>query len=144
MKRTKIFRACLRLASLALPLFLSAILFAAADDPPARVARLSFITGAVSLQPSGASDWSQASLNYPLTAGDRIYTDEGSQAEIEIGTTAVRASATTDLTVANLDDQFMQLGLGQGAIRVRVYDLPSGHSIEVDTPNGALTLLLPG
>jgi hypothetical protein len=120
------------------------MLFADAGDPPARVARLSFIKGAVSLQPSGANDWSQASLNYPLTAGDRIYTDQDSQAELEIGSVAVRASATTDLTVANLNDQFMQLGLGQGAIRVHVYDLPSGDSIEVDTPNGALTLLLPG
>jgi hypothetical protein len=48
------------------------------------------------------------------------------------------------LTVANLNDQFLQLGLGQGTIRVRVYDLPTGDSVEVDTPNGALTLLLLG
>jgi hypothetical protein len=128
----------------ALPLFLSATLFADAGDPPARVARLSFIKGTVSLQPSGANDWSQATLNYPLTTGDRIYTDLDSQVELEVGSAAVRASATTDLTVANLNDQFMQLGLGQGTIRVRVYDLPSGDSVEVDTPNGALTLLRPG
>jgi hypothetical protein len=128
----------------ALPLLLSATLFADAGDPPARVARLSFIKGAVSLQPSGASDWSQASLNYPLTTGDRIYTDQDSRAELEVGSAAVRASATTDLTVANLNDHFMQLGLGQGTIRVRIYDLPTGDSVEVDTPNGALTLLLLG
>jgi len=129
---------------LSLPLIWSATLFADAGDPPARVARLSFINGTVSLQPSGANDWSQASLNYPLTTGDRIYTDQASQAELEVGSVAVRASATTDLTVANLGDQFMQLGLGQGTIRLRVYDLPEGDSIEVDTPNGALTLLLLG
>jgi hypothetical protein len=144
MKRTRIYSASLWLTIFALPLFLSATLFADAGDPPARVARLSFIKGAVSLQPSGANDWSQASLNYPLTTGDRICTDQDGQAELEIGSAAVRASTGTDLTVANLNDQFMQLGLGQGVIRVRVYDLPGGDSIEVDTPNGALTLLLPG
>jgi hypothetical protein len=144
MKRTKICGACSGLLTFALPLLLSTALFADAGDPPARVARLSFIKGAVSLQPSGVNDWSQATLNYPLTTGDRIYTDQSSQAELEVGSAAVRASATTDLTVANLNDQFMQLGLGQGTIRVRVFDLPTGDSVEVDTPNGALTLLLPG
>lgn len=144
MKRTRICWVCLQLTIFALPLLLAARLSADAGDPPARVARLSFIKGTVSLQPSGANNWSQASLNYPLTTGDRIYTDQDSQAELEVGSAAVRASATTDLTMANLNDQFMQLGLGQGTIRVRVYDLPSGDSIEVDTPNGALTLLQPG
>ena len=144
MRRTRIGSACWQLFILSLPLLLPAPLLADAGDPPARVARLSFIKGTVSLQVSGANDWTQASLNYPLTAGDRIYTDQGSKAELEIGSAAVRASATTDLTVANLTDQFLQLGLGQGAIRVRVYDLPNGDSIEVDTPNGALSLLLPG
>jgi len=144
MKRARFCRVCLQLTIFALPLLLAARLSADAGDPPARVARLSFIKGTVSLQASGANDWSQASLNYPLTTGDRIYTDQDSQAELEVGSAAVRASATTDLTVANLNDQFMQLGLGQGTVRVRVYDLPSGDSIEVDTPNGALTLLLPG
>jgi len=144
MKRTRICCVFLQLTIFALPLLLAARLSADAGDPPVRVARLSFIKGAVSLQPSGANDWSQASLNYPLTTGDRIYTDQDSQAELEVGSAAVRASATTDLTVANLNDQFMQLGLGQGTIRVRVYDLPDGDSIEVDTPNGALTFLLLG
>ena len=144
MRRPRICWASGQLIILALPLLLPATLLADAGDPPARVARLSSIKGTVSLLPSGANDWSQASRNYPLTAGDRIYTDQDSQAELDIGSAAVRAGATTDLTLANLTDQFLQFGLGQGVIRVRVYDLPNGDSIEVDTPNGALTLLLPG
>ncbi len=123
---------------------LSAGLFADADNPPARVARLSYLKGSVSLQPSGANDWSQATLNYPLTTGDRLYTDQGSQAELEVGSIAIRASDATDLTVANLDDQVMQLGLGSGTIRLRLFALRPGDSIEVDTPNGALSLLRAG
>lgn len=113
-------------------------------DPPARVARISYLSGKVSLQPAGVTQWSEATLNYPMTTNDRLYTDQGSRAELDLGSTAVRLSDATDLTVANLTDQLLQLGLAQGSIRISVYDLLSGNSIEVDTPNGALTLLQQG
>jgi hypothetical protein len=110
------------------------------ENPPARVARISYLSGKVSLEPAGVDQWSEASLNYPMTINDRLYTDQGARAELDVGSTAVRLWEGTDLTVANLTDQFMQLGLAQGSIRVGVYDMPSGNSVEVDTPNGALTI----
>lgn len=113
-------------------------------NPPARVARVSYVTGKVSLQQAGVDQWGEASLNYPMTTNDRLYTDQGARAELEVGSAAVRLSEATDLTIANLNGQFMQLGLAQGAIRVSVYELPQGNSVEVDTPNGALTLLRTG
>ena len=137
-KASLVFLACL------LTCFAGASLWADQGDPPGRVARLSTTQGNVSLQPSGESDWSQATLNYTVTTGDRLYTDQGARAELEVGPFAVRMSEATDLTMANLKDQLMQLGLGQGSIRVTVYDLPAGSSVEIDTPNGALTLLQPG
>ena len=112
-----------------------------ADDPPARVARISYLKGSVSLQVSGDTGWSEATLNYPVTTGDRLYTDQDSRAELQVGRFAVRFSESTDLTLTNLTDDLMQLGLTQGTIRVSVYELPSGDSIEVDTPSGALSLL---
>ncbi len=144
MIRTTIHRVCLQLLVLLGAYLLTAPLFADQGDAPARAARVSYIKGSVSMQPSGENQWSQASLNYTVTTGDRIYTDQGSRAEVEVGPFAVRMSETTDLTMANLNDQLMQLGLGQGTIRVSVYQLPSGNTVEVDTPNGALTLLGPG
>ena len=42
----------------------------AAQDPPERVGRVSFISGPVSLRPGGMEDWDNAPLNYPLTTGD--------------------------------------------------------------------------
>src|SRR5580698_8136851 len=81
-------------------------------DPPARVARLSFAQGKVSFQPAGESTWSEASVNRPVTTGDRIYTDPGASAELEIGSFAVRLSGATDVTLANLNDQLLQLGVG--------------------------------
>ncbi len=118
--------------------------FADAGDPPGRVARLSIVQGKVSFQPSGESDWSEASVNRPVTTGDRIYTDQGARAELEVGPFTVRLSEATDVTLANLSDQIMQLGVGQGTLRVTLYEMPENNSVEIDTPNGALLLQAAG
>jgi hypothetical protein len=102
---------------------------------------MSFLKGDVSFEPSGESEWSQASLNYPLTTGDRIYTNNGGEAEFETGNVALRLSGNTDLTVTNLSDQLIQLGLAEGVIRVRTYDMIPGNEIEIDSPNAAFTVL---
>jgi len=125
--------------------FLLAGLFAStacADegDPPARVARMSFAQGKVSFQPSGETEWSEATVNRPVTTGDRIYTDQDGRAELEVGPFSVRLSQATDVTLANLNDQLMQLGVGQGTLRVTIYEMPANNSVEIDTPNGALIL----
>ncbi|HEY1469561.1 MAG TPA: DUF6600 domain-containing protein [Candidatus Acidoferrum sp.] len=115
-----------------------------ADNPPARVARLSYIRGNVSFLRAGVDQWSAAALNFPVTTGDRIYTDSGARAELEVGNYTVRLSEHTDLTVTNLNDQILQLGLQQGTLRVSVYRLPAGDTVEVDTPNSAVTVVEPG
>ena len=116
----------------------------AADDPPARVARLSYLKGSVSFLRAGVDQWSQAALNFPVTTGDRIYTDQDAHAELQVGNYTVRLSQRTDLTVTNLNDQVLQLGLEQGTLRLTVYQLPSGETVEIDTPNGVLTVIQPG
>jgi hypothetical protein len=113
-------------------------------DPPGRVARLAYMSGSVSFQPSGEDQWNQAVPNYPLTSGDRIYTDRDGRAELETGNIAIRLSSSTDITTTNLNDQLIQLGLAQGTLRVNAYQIYSGNSVEIDTPNAALTLLRPG
>lgn len=42
-----------------------------AADPPSRVGRLGYVSGAVSFSPAGENAWVQASLNRPLATGDR-------------------------------------------------------------------------
>ena len=113
-------------------------------DPPGRVARLGYVSGSVSFQPSGEDQWSQALANYPLTTGDRVYTDRDGRAELETGNIAVRLSSGTDLSTTSLSDQLVQLGLAQGTLRVRAYEILQGSSVEIDTPNAALTLLRAG
>jgi hypothetical protein len=113
-------------------------------SPPSRAARISALTGQVSLQPSGATDWGEAALNYTVTTGDRIYSAADSRLELEIGSMSVRIADLSDVTVTNLSDGFLQLGIEQGTVRLSVYRLPRGDSIEVDTPNGAVMVTTPG
>ena len=62
-------------------------------DPPSRVARLSFAQGNVSVEPASVNDFSPAEVNYPLTTGDRVWSDNGALGELEAGQLAVRMGA---------------------------------------------------
>jgi hypothetical protein len=116
----------------------------ASADPPSRVARLGYVSGAVSFSPAGEDDWVQATLNRPLTSGDRLWADPGARAEIQIGGAMVRMNSGTSVSVLNLDDRITQLQLTQGALNVRVLRLERNQLFEVDTPNVAFTLRQPG
>src|SRR5271170_7237377 len=52
------------------------------QDPPSRVARLNYMEGSVSFQPSGENDWLTTVLNRPLVTGDNLWADEDSRAEV--------------------------------------------------------------
>jgi len=136
---------------LALAAFLFAFAFLAArpaaaddDDPPSRVARLSYINGDVSFSPTGTDDWVAAVVNRPFTTGDKLWTDRNARAELHIGTAAIRLSGMTGFSFLNLDDHIMQIRLTEGTINLRVRRLGDSESIEVDTPNLAFSVLRPG
>ena len=72
-----------------------ALASAAYADPPAIVGRLNYLTGPVSFAPGEAPDnWGAAQLNRPITAGDRLWTDNNGFAELRVGSIGVRGSAT--------------------------------------------------
>ncbi len=130
---------------------LLAVFFAAAfgalaqePDPPSRVARLNYLAGSVSFRPGTVEDWSAASLNYPLTIGDHLWTDPGARTEMHIGASAIRMGPQTALAFLNLDDRVVQLSLTQGSVNLRVSELLGDESYEVDTPNVAITILRAG
>src|SRR5579871_910389 len=113
-------------------------------DPPSRVARLSLAEGAVSFNPAGTDDWVDAVLNRPITTGDRLWTDQNSRAELQIGSSEVRLAPMTGFSFLNLDDRMMQIRLTEGTASIRVRRLQPDEAIEVDTPNLAFTLSRPG
>ena len=113
-------------------------------DPPSRVARVNYISGAVSFRPGSVDDWGPATLNYPLTTGDHLWTDPGAQTEIHVGSTAVRMNSGTAISFLNVNDQATQISLTEGALNVDIRYLGENESFEVDTPNAAISLLRPG
>jgi hypothetical protein len=114
------------------------------DDPPGRVARLSYVNGQVSFSPSGTDDWVAAVLNRPLTTGDKLWADQNSRAELHVGSASIRLGEQTGFSFLNLDDRMMQIRLTEGTINLRVRRLGENEAIEVDTPNLAFTALRPG
>ena len=134
-----------RLAVLALlALFALGAAWAEEEDPPGRVARLSDVEGSVSLQPAGVEEWAAATLNRPLTTGDKLWTDQNSRAELDIGAAVIRLGATTGFSFLNLDDNTAQMQVTAGALIVRVRHMQGNQTYEVDTPNIALSLQQPG
>jgi hypothetical protein len=114
------------------------------DDPPSRVARLNYQSGSVSFRPGSVEEWTPATLNYPLTVGDRLWTESASQAEMHIGSTAVRMGQTTAISILNLDDRMAQISITQGTLELHIRDLAPDEVWEIDTPNAAISLLRPG
>ncbi|MEN6585455.1 MAG: DUF6600 domain-containing protein [Sulfuricella sp.] len=123
-----------------------ALLFSALvqADPPVRVARLGYISGAVSFSPAGSDEWVQAALNRPVVSGDRLWADDGARDELQIGNAALRMGGDTSITLLNLDERLAQVQLTQGTLNVRVWQLGPDDMFEIDTPNLALVLRQPG
>src|SRR5579883_911825 len=115
-----------------------------ASNPPGRVAQLSDAEGSVSLEPAGTDSWTSATLNRPLTLGDKLWTDQDSRAELDIGDAVIRLGSTTGFSFLNLDEQTAQMQVTAGTVIVHVRSLASGEQDEIDTPNLALTLEQPG
>src|SRR5689334_5242740 len=116
----------------------------AQQEPPARVGRVAVVAGELGFHGPGETSWSKASLNYPVAAGESFWTDPKSRAELRIGSRSIAMNGNTEVAVAKLDQQVMQLALKQGRLSVHVRTLLESESIEIDLPKGAVWVLEPG
>ena len=114
------------------------------DDPPGRAARLGYTQGSVSFEPAGTEDWVSAVVNRPITTGDKLWTDKGARAELNIGSAAIRLAGETGFSFLNLSDNMAQIRLSEGVISIHLRHLDQNEAVEVDTPNLAFSLLRPG
>ena len=110
------------------------------EDPASRVARVSYVTGPVSVQPGGVEDWAPAQVNLPLKGGDALWAPAGSRAELQVGATGLRASEATSFELVRVEDGAFQVGLDQGSLAVHLLPGNARDAVEVDTPAGAITL----
>jgi hypothetical protein len=113
-------------------------------DPPTRAARLSYVEGAVSVQPAGLDDWTAAAINRPLTTGDQLWSDRGSRAEIDLGSATVSLADSSSVSLLNLSDEGVQLQVSAGTANITLRDLDPAVPFEIDAPNASVSLVRPG
>ncbi|HEV2220097.1 MAG TPA: DUF6600 domain-containing protein [Casimicrobiaceae bacterium] len=113
-------------------------------DPPVRVGRLAYYSGAASYSPAGDDQWVAAQVNRPIVIGDRLWSDQDGRVEVSIDDGSWYLGPVTSVTVSNLDDRTTQLQLQQGTLDVTLRRMPAGNVVEIDTPNIAFSLTRPG
>jgi hypothetical protein len=113
-------------------------------DPPKSVIRLSQIDGTVSFAPTGIDQWVYATINRPITVGDRLWVDANSRAALQLSSAAVYLGENTSINMLNFDDKATQIELDQGMLALHVWTASSNKEFEIETPNLALVTLVPG
>jgi FecR protein len=102
------------------------------------VARISLIRGDASTQRGDSGDWSAATINQPLEAGDKISTGANAQAEVQLDFADVlRLDQHAQANIAALGNQQIQVQVAQGLVNFSIFK--HGESdVEIDTPNVAV------
>jgi hypothetical protein len=131
-------------SALLLSLGLAGLATAENGDPSERVIRLNHATGEVSYSPAGEDDWTRAMRNRPLIRGDRLWTDNDTHAELQVGSATIRLGENTSFEILDLDDQIAQVQVTQGTISLRVPRLERGQIYEIATPTLAFAIDRPG
>ncbi|MDX5932918.1 DUF6600 domain-containing protein [Acidiphilium acidophilum] len=108
--------------------------------PPERVGQIAQLRGGVSFDTSGASDWTTAVLNYPVTGGDALYTQPGGEAAIAIDWSRISLNQATEFQITSIGSQVVQGALSQGEIYLDVRDLAPGQSYAITTARGTVTI----
>jgi hypothetical protein len=113
-------------------------------EPPALVGRISVVHGEVSMLRADETDWSQATINQPVTVGDAVYTANDGDARLQIGAADISLKGDTEVDIASLDDNSGRIRLDSGIISFRVAELPTADGLSIMTPRGTVLLTQPG
>ena len=104
------------------------------SDPPARVGRISLISGPVSLTDLQGNDTEAATLNWPITSAHRLSTGRLGRAEVRIGSIAVRLDDDTDVDFNRIDDELVQIVVQRGSVALRLRSRDLLREIDLVTP----------
>src|SRR5258708_24955670 len=124
--------------------FLAALPAPPRAEPPARVGRVSFVSGNLAIHTPGQNEWSAAAVNYPVATGTSLWTEPDARAEIRIGPNTIAMASSTELDVGRLTAPVTQINLPQGRLYLHVRQLDGTHTFEIAIPRGGVLLLQPG
>ena len=116
----------------------------AAADPPSRVGRTALLLGTVSFHTADQADWGVAVLNYPVTSGNAFWTQPSSAAAIDVDSTHLALDQSTEFNIDTLDDHNFQATEKQGAIFLRLRNVPPGDVYSITTPRGVAVITQAG
>src|SRR5262245_28206201 len=126
---------------LALLMLATSFVVLADDERDVQVARVSYSGGDVSYQRGDSDGWNALGVNTPLVTGDSLYTADDGRAEVQLGGNVLRMDTGTQVDLVSNTRDLAQLGLRSGYLSLRAR---SGGDVEIDTPNGAATVVDPG
>jgi len=96
----------------------------------ARIVRLSFVEGDVTLQRTDIADWAEAPANTPIQEGFKLSTAEGAFAEVEFENGSTARVGQLSLL------EFTQLALASDGSKIDCLTLPQGYATFHATPAG--------
>ena len=113
-------------------------------DPPSRVGRLARATGAVSYHAQGDTQWTPATMNFPVATGSSFWTEPGAEAELQFSASRVALAGGSEIDIGALDSNGLQATLTRGKAVLRPRDLTEGEIWTLQTPRGTVTTAHPG
>ncbi len=114
--------------------------FPAHADPAGRIGRVAWLSGTVNLYNPDTGESFPVPLNQPLTSGDVLTAEPNSRTEIQIGSMTIRLDADSELELAQINDDKVELKLKNGHVLAK---LPVGDAINdfsLETPDGRFTV----
>jgi hypothetical protein len=109
---------------------------AAWADPPGRVGRIGDTSGNVWLYDDDQAEWIQPLRNRPVTEGNRLSSERGARAEVDIGAATLRLDGDTDLEFEQLDDARVRIRLHSGRVALRLRAGDSAREFSIVTREG--------
>ncbi len=113
-------------------------------DPPALAGRIADIHGTVSFHSAGETQWSAATLNYPVTNGESYWTEPQAQATLEIADDRLVMDSSTELDMGAIDASQIVITEPQGASFLNLASLQPNQTVTFNTPRGAVQITQPG
>jgi hypothetical protein len=109
-------------------------------DPPERVGRVAELSGPVSYRTGGDTQWTAASLNYPVSSGYAFWTEPSATTGIEVSACRVVLAGGTEFDVTALDAAGLRAVAAQGETYLHLRDLAPNEVWSVQTPRGLVRL----
>ncbi|HEX7340081.1 MAG TPA: DUF6600 domain-containing protein [Rhodanobacteraceae bacterium] len=105
-----------------------------AQEPPVRVARVSWLAGTANVSADDGQSWQPLVVNRPLIEGDQLAAGAAARVELQLGDGVMHLDHDTDATLTTLAPTLAQVALQRGTLQLDAPALPDGQRLEIDTP----------